>query len=183
MVALPTIDDLARQAIDDTWNGPLTFTRSGPFSSSLYMAPGLARLVELTRNIGRDIHWVISDLGVHVPPGVCGPITAADIEAFPRLPTYVECWNKWGSQYHIKQIWTLRRTGERGAQVCIHGGVDDSGDHSTTLFPVQDYDLVVFPWGNRDSFTFYVEPFTYWQDDGDLKKSVRGWAACLPSEH
>jgi hypothetical protein len=178
MVALPTIDDLARQAIEDTRLRPLKLIRSGPLTTNLYMTRGLARLVELTHEIGRDIHWVISDLGVHIPPGSCGPITPHDIEAFPRLPSYVECWKKWGKQYRREQIWTLRRMGARGAQICIHGGVDADGDHSETLFPVQDYQSAVFPWGG-DSFTFHVGP---WWVEQDNKWDMRGWIACLPSE-
>ncbi len=152
----------------DAGGQEVTFTRFMPGTA---LSPALAAMVKQCDGV----FWMLTAIASWV---TCGTVDGGDGEfddAGMNPGAYRRLLQRWPGLRESMQMFDLRRYGQRGAELCVHGGADLTADDSNTAHPIQRWCYAQIPWSDDDAFRVWAsrQPFA----DG---RSV--WVLMLPRE-
>jgi hypothetical protein len=162
-----TLEQVIDRAMgDEPADGEVKFARFIPGTA---LSPALAAMVKQCD----EVFWMLTAVASWV---TCGAADGGDgrFDDDGMNPgAYAELIQRWPDLQHM-QMFDLRRHGEHGAILCVHGGADLTTDDSRTLHPIQRWSYAQIPWSD-------VEPFRVWASR-HLVDGRAMWVLMLPRE-
>lgn len=147
----------------------LTFTR---FIPGTVLSPALAAMLKQ----GDGVFWMLTAIASWV---TCGAADGGDGQ-FDDLGMnpgqYRRLIKRWADMRESMQMFDLRRHGKRGAELCVHGGADETHDDSLTLHPIQRWVYAEIPWSDD-------EPLRVWASRQRMDSGRDVWVLMLPREY
>jgi len=141
------------------------------------LSHGLASVMRQSEDAGGGIFWALVAIASWVTVGRNdrSVTDGFDDDGFDHN-TYTRLLDKWPSMTSCMQTFELRRHGDRGAQLCVHGGSSTTEHDSLTAYPIQRWRYAHFPWNEDGS------PFRVWAMREVVNR--RGaWVLMLPAEY
>jgi len=147
----------------------LRYTRFIPGTA---LTPGLAAMVKQCDGV----FWMLTAIASWVGVGGRDDGNGEFDDAGMNPGAYRCLLQRWPDLRESMQMFDLRRYGQRGAELCVHGGADLTEDDSLTLHPIQRWGYAQIPWSDD-------EPFRVWASRQQLANGRAVWVLMLPREY